>query len=70
MIYSKKLNIVIVNYCLFENRWFKYVAHLSPGFTGVRLPLLRAAGAEEQQNVRGGTVRGVLILTSILLLYW
>ena len=24
MIYSKKLNIVIVNYCSCENKWFKY----------------------------------------------
>ena len=24
MIYSKKLNIVIVNYCLCENEWFKH----------------------------------------------
>ena len=23
MIYSKKLNLVNVNYCLFENKWFK-----------------------------------------------
>ena len=22
MIYSKKLNIMIVNYCLYENKWF------------------------------------------------
>ena len=25
MIYSKKLNIVIVNYCLCENKWFKWL---------------------------------------------
>ena len=32
MIYSKKLSIVIVNYCLCENKWFKYgVNWLSPG---------------------------------------
>ena len=37
MIRCKKLNIVIVKYCLYENKWFNYTCKIDLALNGISL---------------------------------